>query len=169
MRVAICPGSFDPVTYGHLDVIRRATKIFDQVYVTILNNPAKRTLFTVEERLEFLRRATADLGNITCEYFDGLLVDYARQKNAVAMVRGLRAVSDFEAEFKMASMNRNLNPDVETVFMMTSGEYAFLSSSIVREVASYGGDVSNWVPSYVAEALKVKLRERRQEERDRQS
>ena len=109
------------------------------------------------------------MGNITCEYFDGLLVDYARQKNAVAMVRGLRAVSDFEAEFKMASMNRNLNPDVETVFMMTSGEYAFLSSSIVREVASYGGDVSNWVPSYVAEALKVKLRERRQEERDRQS
>lgn len=160
MRVAICPGSFDPVTYGHLDVIKRATRIFDRVYVTVLNNPTKNPLFTVEERLDFLRRATAHLENTVCEYFEGLLVDYARQRKAVAMVRGLRAVSDFESEFKMASMNRNLNPDVETIFMMTSGEYAFLSSSIVREVASYGGDVSKWVPGFVAVALQARLQER---------
>lgn len=153
MKIAVCPGSFDPVTYGHLDIIARACDLFDRVYVAVLTNPAKQPLFTADERVEMLSVATAELNTVCCEKFSGLVVEYAKARGAVAMVRGLRAVTDFEFELKMASMNHHLDKDIETVFMMTSNEYSFLSSSAVKEVASLGGDVSAWVPGPVAEAL----------------
>jgi pantetheine-phosphate adenylyltransferase len=153
MKIAVCPGSFDPVTYGHLDIITRACDIFDRVYVAVLTNPAKEALFTPDERVEMLSKATDHLDTVICERFDGLVVEYAKKRGAIAIVRGLRAVTDFEFELKMASMNHHLDKEVETVFMMTSNEYSFLSSSAVKEVASLGGDVSAWVPSCVAEAL----------------
>lgn len=153
MKIAVYPGSFDPVTYGHLDIIRRAADLFDVVYVAVLINPNKRALFSVEERVEMLKETTKDIPNARCEHFVGLAVDYARQKGAVAIVRGLRAVTDFEMEFKMAAMNSQLDPEIETVFMMTSSEYSFLSSSAIKEVASMGGDVSRWVPPYVRQRL----------------
>jgi pantetheine-phosphate adenylyltransferase len=153
MKIAVCPGSFDPVTYGHLDIITRACDLFDRIYVAVLTNPAKQALFTADERVEMLSEATAQLDTVYCEKFAGLVVEYAKARGAVAMVRGLRAVTDFEFELKMASMNHHLDKDIETVFMMTSNEYSFLSSSAVKEVASLGGDVSGWVPGRVAEAL----------------
>lgn len=153
MKIAVCPGSFDPVTFGHLDIITRACDLFDRVYVAVLNNPAKKALFMPDERVEMLAHATEHLDNVICEKFEGLVVEYARHRGAIAMVRGLRAVTDFEFELKMASMNHHLDKDIETVFMMTSNEYSFLSSSAVKEVASLGGDVSAWVPGPVAEAL----------------
>lgn len=157
MRIAVCPGTFDPVTLGHLDIITRTTQLFDWVYVAILKNPSKVTLFDKYERLEMLRDAVAHLPRVSCELFDGLVVNYARQRSACAIVRGLRAISDFEFEFELASMNRRLAPEVETVFMMTSNEYSFLSSSAVKEIASFGGDVHAWVPPLVAERLKRKF------------
>ncbi|MGI6567124.1 MAG: pantetheine-phosphate adenylyltransferase [Firmicutes bacterium] len=153
MKIAVCPGSFDPVTYGHLDIITRACDLFDRIYVAVLDNPAKQALFTAEERVELLRKATEHLDIVVCEQFGGLVVEYAKRRGAVAIVRGLRAVTDFEYELKMASMNHHLDKDVETVFMMTSNEWSFLSSSAVKEVASLGGDISAWVPPCVAEAL----------------
>jgi pantetheine-phosphate adenylyltransferase len=156
MKIAVCPGSFDPVTYGHLDIITRACDIFDRVYVAVLPNLGKEALFTPSERVEMLIRATKDLDTVICEEFNGLVVEYAKLRGAVAIVRGLRAVTDFEVELKMASMNHYLDKDVETIFMMTSNEYSFLSSSAVKEVASLGGNVSAWVPSFVAEALSRK-------------
>lgn len=157
MRIAVCPGSFDPVTYGHLDIIRRAADLFDRVYVAVLINPNKHALFSVEERVQMLKETIKDIQNVSCEHFSGLAVDYARQKGAVAIVRGLRAVTDFEMEFKMAAMNSQLDPEIETVFMMTSSEYSFLSSSAIKEVASMGGDVSKWVPPYVRRRLYEKF------------
>ncbi|NLA58479.1 MAG: pantetheine-phosphate adenylyltransferase [Firmicutes bacterium] len=157
MKIAVCPGSFDPVTNGHLDIITRACDIFDRVYVAVLNNPEKKPLFTAEERVELLRKATEHLDIVVCEQFEGLVVEYARRRGAVAIVRGLRAVTDFEYELKMASMNHHLDKDVETVFMMTSTEWSFLSSSAVKEVASLGGDITAWVPPCVAEALTKKF------------
>lgn len=157
MAIAIYPGSFDPVTYGHLDIVRRAQALFDMVYVAVLINPGKRALFSLEERLEMLRESTAGMENVCCEAFDGLAVEYARSRNAYAMVRGLRAVSDFEAEFKLASANRHLDPNIEMVYLMTSNEFSFLSSSIVREVASMGGDVADWVPPSVVRRLQAKF------------
>lgn len=157
MCVAIYPGSFDPITNGHLDIIRRATRLFDRVYVAVLINTGKRALFSVEERLEMLKESTAGMPGVVCETFEGLAVAYARSRGAIAMVRGLRAVSDFEAEFKMATANNQLDPSIEMVYLMTAKEYAFLSSSIVREVASMGGPVDAWVPPCVARRLKERF------------
>ena len=148
------PGSFDPVTLGHLDIIERSARLCDLLYVGVLVNPQKRdALFAWEERVQMLHDATAHLQNVHCECFQGLLATYASQRQAAAIVRGLRAVSDFEYEFKLAAANRHLAPHIETVFMMTSHEYSFLSSSIVKEVAQLGGRVQGWVPEGVAERL----------------
>jgi pantetheine-phosphate adenylyltransferase len=157
MRIGVCPGTFDPVTYGHLDIIKRASNLFDHVYLSILHNPHKVPLFSVEERIEMLVEETRQFTNVSVETFSGLAVEYAKQKNAIAIVRGLRAVTDFEFEFKLAAMNRNLDSSIETVFMMTSSEYSFISSSAVKEVASLGGDVSKWVSPRVAELLYAKF------------
>lgn len=157
MRIGVCPGTFDPVTYGHLDIIKRASNLFDHVYLSILHNPHKVPLFTVEERIAMLVEETRQFTNVSVETFSGLAVEYAKQKNAIAIVRGLRAVTDFEFEFKLAAMNRNLDSSIETVFMMTSSEYSFISSSAVKEVAGLGGDVSKWVSPRVAELLHAKF------------
>lgn len=153
MKVCVCPGSFDPVTHGHVDIIQRAADIFDHVYVVALYNRDKNPFFNLDERLEMLRAATHELPNVSVDSYDGLVIEYARQKKALALIRGLRAVTDFEFEFKLAAMNRSLDSDIETMFMMTSSEYAFVSSSAVKEVASLGGDVSRWVCPSVAKKL----------------
>ena len=157
MKTAICPGSFDPVTLGHLDIISRACKIFDRVIVAVLINPEKHTSFTVDERIDMLRRATAGMTGIEVVGFDGLLADYARMRDATAIVKGLRALSDFEYEFQMALTNKKLNPKLETMFLTTSAENMFLSSSIVRQVASFNGDISNFVPECILEDIKKRL------------
>jgi len=164
VKIGVCTGTYDPVTHGHLDIITRASSLFDHLYVCVLHNPEKVPLFTVEERMDLLREETKGLSNVTVDTHSGLAIEYARMKQAAAMVRGLRAVSDFEFEFKLAAMNRYLDPQVETVFMMTSSEYSFISSSAVKEVAELGGDVSKWVSPRVAQALmkKFKSRERSQ-------
>ena len=156
-KIAVVPGSFDPITKGHLDIIRRAADVFDVVYVVVLNNSAKNPLFSVEERTALIQEVTKDLPNIRIETSSGLLIDYAREKNAKAIVRGLRAVSDFEYEMQITSMNRVLDENIETFFIMTKNQYSFLSSSIVKEVAKYGGDVSELVPAIVEQALKQKF------------
>lgn len=156
-KIAVVPGSFDPVTKGHLDIIRRAADVFDVVYVAVLNNSAKQPLFTIEERKALIKEVTKDLPNIQIETSSGLLIDYAREKNAKAIVRGLRAVSDFEYEMQITSMNRVLDENIETFFIMTKNQYSFLSSSIVKEVAKYGGNVSELVPACVEQALKQKF------------
>jgi pantetheine-phosphate adenylyltransferase len=153
---ALCPGTFDPVTNGHLDIIERAGERFDDVVVAVLENPAKQPLFTVEERVSMLKEATADLANVEIDPFTGLLVDYARRRNSSVIVKGLRAVSDFEYEIQMAQMNRSLS-GVETFFVPTAPNWSFLSSSLVKEVARYGGDVSGLVPPVVAERLAERL------------
>ncbi|HEY4622584.1 MAG TPA: pantetheine-phosphate adenylyltransferase [Solibacillus sp.] len=156
-KIAVVPGSFDPITKGHLDIIRRAADVFDVVYVAVLNNSAKQPLFTVEERSALIKEVTKELPNIRIETSSGLLIDYAREKNAKAIVRGLRAVSDFEYEMQITSMNRVLDENIETFFIMTKNQYSFLSSSIVKEVAKYGGNVSELVPAIVEQALKQKF------------
>ncbi|MEH7222442.1 pantetheine-phosphate adenylyltransferase [Bacillus sp. JJ1566] len=156
-RIAVCPGSFDPVTNGHLDIIKRGAKVFDKIYVCVLNNSSKQPLFTVEERIKLLQESTKDLHNIEVECFSGLLMDYASEKNANAILRGLRAVSDFEYEMQITSMNRILNEEIETFFMMTNNQYSFLSSSIVKEAAKYHGVISELVPKPVELALKEKF------------
>ncbi len=150
---AVYPGSFDPVTNGHLDLVRRASQLFDEVVVALLRNPAKGEAFPVPDRLEMLRAATSGMAGVSVDAFDGLLVDYLRQVGARVIVRGLRAVSDFEYEFQMALMNRRLAPDVETVYLMPAETYTYLSSRLVREVASLGGSVEGLVPEEVAQAL----------------
>jgi pantetheine-phosphate adenylyltransferase len=157
MKTAIYPGSFDPMTNGHLDVLERAARAFDEVVVAVLNNPSKQPLFTVEERVRLIREVVADYPNVTVDHFQGLLVDYARLRQADAVVRGLREVGDFENELKMAQMNRHLNPDLVTVFIPTASQYAFVSSSLVKEVAAHGGDIGALVPSPVAAALTAKF------------
>lgn len=156
-RKAICPGSFDPVTLGHLDIIRRGAKIFDEVIVAVLINGSKKPLFTVEERMELLKKSTAEIPNVSVDSFHGLLVDYAKQQNARAVLRGLRAVSDFEYEMQITSINKKLDDDIETFFMMTNNQYSFLSSSIVKEVAQYRSPVSDLVPEPVERALMNKF------------
>lgn len=160
MRKAVYPGSFDPVTFGHLDIIERASRVVDEVIVAVLVNSSKKPLFTIEERVSMLEQATKQFSNVRIETFQGLTVDFARSVGANIMVRGLRAVSDFESEMQIAQTNHSLNPEIDTVFFTTSLEYAFLSSTIVREVASYGSDVSNMVPDAVAEKLRERFGER---------
>ncbi|MBO8142225.1 MAG: pantetheine-phosphate adenylyltransferase [Firmicutes bacterium] len=158
MRIAVCPGSFDPVTNGHLDVVERASRLFDLLYVAVLDNSRKRALFTAEERVEMLREATAALDNVRCETFQGLVVDYAVQRGATVIVRGVRGHSDVEYELNMAAMNRELNPGVETLFLPSSPRYALVSSSLVKEVATFGGRIEQWVPAHVQQRLLSRLR-----------
>jgi pantetheine-phosphate adenylyltransferase len=153
MRIAVYPGTFDPITNGHVDIIQRTLQLFDRVIVAIASNPKKGPLFPPEERLSMAREALSDLQKVSVEMFEGLLVDYARRKEASVVIRGLRAVSDFEYELQMALMNRKLDRSVETVFLMPSEEFSYLTSTIVKEVASYGGDVSQLVPKGVADRL----------------
>jgi pantetheine-phosphate adenylyltransferase len=155
-KIAVVPGSFDPVTFGHLDIIKRAADVFDIVYVAVLNNSAKNPLFSVEERMALMAEVTKALPNVRIESSSGLLIDYAKEKKAKAIVRGLRAVSDFEYEMQITSMNRFLDETIETFFIMTKNQYSFLSSSIVKEVAKYGSDVSELVPTCVVKALQDK-------------
>lgn len=157
MNIAIVPGSFDPVTNGHLDIIRRTSQLFDTVYVSILSNSSKNPWFSVEERISLIERVTKELPNVKVEGFTGLLVDYARQRNAKFIVKGLRAVSDFEYEFQMSLTNKQLAPEIETFFITTNAKYAYLSSSIVKEVARYGGDVTEMVPLEIIEDIKEKI------------
>lgn len=160
--VAIYPGSFDPVTNGHLDIIERGLRLFDKVIVAILINPAKQSqaLFSVEERIEMLKNSMKNVENTEVDYFNGLLVDYAAKRNANAILRGLRAVSDFEYEFQLALMNRRLNREIQTVFLMTGFRWIFTSSSIIKEAARFGGDVTSMVPKEVNLKLKEKFKNR---------
>ncbi len=157
MRTAIYPGSFDPITNGHLDVIHRATKLFDHVIVAVAANDSKQPLFSREERIQMVAKAVRHLPQVQADSFDGLLIQYVERRGADAVLRGLRAVSDFEFEFQLALMNRKLNERIETIFMMPKDTYTFLSSRIVKEIASLGGDVSAFVPAHVRTALVAKL------------
>jgi pantetheine-phosphate adenylyltransferase len=159
MRTAIYPGSFDPLTNGHLDVLQRAAKLFDRVVVAIAKNESKHPLFSLNERQALVKPAIAHLKNVEVEIFGGLLVEYAAGQKACAIIRGLRAVSDFEFEFQMALMNRKLDEKIETIFMMPKDTYTFISSRIVKEIARLGGDVSSFVPPHVGAALKQKFKQ----------
>jgi pantetheine-phosphate adenylyltransferase len=156
-RRAIYPGTFDPVTYGHLDVIKRAAALYDKVFIAVAQSNEKSPLFSVEERVAMMTEAVADINNVEVETFNGLVVDYAVNKSAKVVVRGLRMISDFEYEFQMALTNRKLNPDIETVFMMPNESYSYLSSKLIKEIALLGADVSEFVPGNVEEKLKEKL------------
>jgi pantetheine-phosphate adenylyltransferase len=155
--IAVCPGSFDPITNGHLDIIRRAAKVFDEVYVVVMSNSSKHPLFSADERTDLIQKVTKDIANVKVDSFNGLLVDYAKSIGAKAIIRGLRAVSDFEYEMQITSMNRVLNEHLETFFIMTNNQYSFLSSSIVKEVAKYGASISELVPLEVEKALREKF------------
>ncbi len=158
-RIAICPGTFDPITNGHLDVIGRASKLFDEVVVGVVNLPWRkgRTVFSTEERLGFVVNATASFGNVSAEPFSTLLVEFARQRGAMAIVKGLRAISDFEYELEMNQLNRRQAAEIESVYLMASAKYSFLSSSGVKELATFGGDIDDLVPKEVVDALKERL------------
>ena len=156
MRTAIYPGSFDPVTNGHMDIIRRAAGMFDRLIVGILRNSAKNAMFTTEERIRMIQMVTKDLENVEVKAFDGLLVDFAHQENAKVIVRGLRAVTDFEYELQLAQTNRVVSPDVDTIFLTTNLKYSYLSSSIVKEIASYGGNIEEFCDSRIAQAVREK-------------
>lgn len=158
MKTAICSGSFDPVTLGHIDIITRASKMFDHIIVAVLTNMNKTPCFTVEERMKLLQESTAELKNVEVMSFDGLLADFAAQQKATTIIRGLRALSDFEYEFQMALTNKKLNPELETAFLTTRSEYMFLSSSIVKQVAQLGGDISSFVPECVHDEILKRLR-----------
>jgi pantetheine-phosphate adenylyltransferase len=148
-RIAIYPGSFDPVTNGHIDIVRRGTRLFDHIIVTILHNPNKESLFTIEERMEMLKETMQEIPEVSFDSFDGLLVDYVKRRGAHAILRGMRAVSDFEYEFQLALMNRKLNREIQTVFLMTGLRWIFTSSSIIKEAARFGGDITDMVPPLV--------------------
>jgi len=158
MKIAVYPGTFDPVTNGHIDIIKRSLKIFDRVIIAVALNPKKAPLFKVSERIEMIQGATHGITRMEVEPFEGLLVEYVKRKKATSIIRGLRAVSDFEYELQMALMNRKLDNTIETVFLMPSEEYSYLTSTIIKEVASYGGDTKELVPSNVAKMLKEKFR-----------
>jgi len=155
---AIYPGTFDPPTNGHVDLIQRGSKLFDHLTVAILMNPVKNPLFTVAERIEMLKEATKPLGNVSVEKFDGLMVEFARTAGATAVLRGIRAISDYEGEFQMALMNRRLAPEIETVFLQPAGRYSFVSSRMVKEVFSFGGDITGLVPTNVLKKLRARIK-----------
>ena len=157
MKRAVYPGTFDPVTYGHLDVIKRGSKIFDELIVAVGHNPFKKPIFTVEERMDMLSKNTREIQNIRVDYFEGLLTDYMGKMQTNLILRGIRTVSDFEYEFQRALTNRVLKTDIETVFIMTSQEYSFLNSSLIKEAVNLGGDISKFVPSDVEKLLRQKL------------
>jgi pantetheine-phosphate adenylyltransferase len=158
-RIVICPGTFDPITHGHLDIVSRAATIFDHVIVAVVNVPWRkgRTLFEADERVRFIANATEDMSNVSVEPFSNLLVDFARERGAIAIVKGLRAISDFEYELEMNQLNRRQAPEIESVYLMASAKYSFLRSSGVKELATFGGDIDELVPHEVAEALKERL------------
>jgi pantetheine-phosphate adenylyltransferase len=158
-RIAVCPGSYDPITHGHVDVITRASVMFDELIVAVVNASVRKSksLFTAEERIQFIQEATANLGNVRVEPFSNLVVEFARQRGAKAIVKGLRAISDFEYELEMNQLNRQLASDIESIYLMASPQYSFLSSSGVKEIAMFGGDVSDLVPEPVARRLKEAL------------
>ena len=159
--IAVCPGSFDPITVGHLDIIARTAKLFDKVIMVVMINTKKPSgMFTPEERVDFIRRSTADIPNVEVDFYDGLLAEYVEKKGAVAIVKGLRVLSDYEDEFKQALTNKKLAKNVETIFMVTDTEYMFLSSSVVKEVGSFGGDISDFVPAPIKDDIVKRLRER---------
>ena len=157
MKVGIYAGSFDPITLGHLDIIKRAARITKKLIIAVLNNNAKKPAFSVEERVELIRKVTKDIPGVEVMSFSGLTVDFAKEQNANVFVRGLRAVTDFEYELQIAQLNHKLNPDIDTIFLTTSVEYSYLSSSIVKEIASYGGDISQFVPPEVVRDVYDKL------------
>ena len=157
-RIAVCPGSFDPVTLGHLDIMTRASKLFDRVIVLVSVNPQKHPSFSAEERVEMIKAVTHDLPNIEVDILPGLLADYVREQKAVAIVKGLRAVTDFEYEFQQALANKKLYPDAETVFLVTTSENMFLSSSVVKQIASFGGDIADFVPPEIKDKIQNRLR-----------
>ena len=156
MKVAVYPGSFDPVTNGHLDIIERAGRVCDKVVVGVLNNANKTPMFTAEERVDMLRNVTADFNNIEVDSFSGLLVDFAKSHGANVIIKGLRTVADFEYEFQMALLNKALNPDIETMFMMTNSKYSYISSSMVKELAGFKGDLTGLVPAQIINKIKQK-------------
>lgn len=151
--IAVCPGSFDPVTFGHLDIIARASKMFHKVIVVVASNASKKYSFSPEERVEMIKKCISGLDNVTVEHYDGLLAEYAAQKGATAIIKGLRAMSDFEYEFQMALTNKKLNPNVETLFLTTAAENMYLSSSMVKQIASMGGDISSFVPDIIKQDI----------------
>lgn len=158
MNRGVYPGSFDPITNGHLDIIKRSARVFDEVIVAVLINPNKNGLFSVQERVEFIERCTKDLPNVKVRSFSGLLIDFMEQNKSKVIIKGLRAVSDFEYEFQMALMNNKLNPEIETVFMMTNAEYSYLSSSSVKQVAMFGGCIKELVPEIIIEDIMKKIK-----------
>lgn len=160
MRITVCPGSFDPVTKGHLDVFERTAQMFDKVIVAVFHNPGKRPVFSMEERVDMLRIATAHIENVEVDSFSGLLNEYVRQKNSKLIVRGLRTLSDFEYEFQRALLIKRVDPEIETVFMMTNNDYSFVSSSSIKELAKFGGSITGLVPSCVEEKIYQRLNER---------
>ncbi|MDG2288039.1 MAG: pantetheine-phosphate adenylyltransferase [Candidatus Marinimicrobia bacterium] len=157
MKNIIYPGTFDPVTYGHLDIAERAATLFDQVMIVIANNPRKKSLFTIDERIDLIKNSTSHLKNVIVHTTESLIVNFARDNNSVALIRGLRSISDFEYEFQMALMNRSLAPEISTLFMMPDEKYMHLNSTVVKEIAALGGDMSTYVPEVVLAALKSKL------------
>jgi len=159
-QIAIYPGTFDPVTYGHIDLIKRAQEIFPELIVAVAHNPHKSPIFSLEERVAMLKQATAGLKGVEISQFDGLVVDFARKHKAKVLIRGLRMISDFEYEFQMALTNRKLSPDIETIFLMPQESYSYLSSKLLKEAASLGADLSSFVPDFVEKALKKKLRKK---------
>ena len=163
MKCAVYPGSFDPVTLGHMDIIKRASSLFDRLIIAVLNNRAKTPLFSVEERVKMLEEVTKDLPNVEVKSFGGMTVDFARECGTNALVRGLRAITDFEYELQIAQLNRVMDPDIDTVFLTTNVKYAYLSSSSVKEVAAYGGDISHFVTPYVENEVHNKLKDRSRE------
>lgn len=157
MRIALCPGSYDPVTYGHINIIERSAKMFDKVIAVVMVNPAKKTVFTLQERLQMLSEVTRHIPNIEVATYEGLVAEYAKEQNACALIKGLRAVSDFEYEFQMALINKKLNPELETVFITTAAEFMYLSSSTVREIAQFGVDLTDFVPTEIQPMIEEKI------------
>ena len=157
MKIAICPGSFDPVTKGHVDILERSSKLFDKVIAVVLVNPTKTPTFTTVERVDLIKRVTKHIPNLEVDSYTGLVADYAQMKNAHTLIKGLRAVTDFEYEFQQALINKKLNPELETLFMVTNQDYMYLSSTLVRQIAEFGGDIDMFVPEEIKDILKEKM------------